>query len=73
MDATLNDLVPDAEVAREFGVHLKTIGRWDRDPDLGFPAAIKIRHRKYRYRRELEEFKRAQEVGRATAKESTAA
>jgi hypothetical protein len=27
---------------------MKTIERWDRDPDLGFPPAIEINHRKYR-------------------------
>ena len=51
------DLVPDPEVARDFRVTLVTLWRWDRDPKLGFPPAVKIRTRKYRVRKELEEFK----------------
>jgi hypothetical protein len=72
-DYSLHDLVPDAKVALEFGVHIKTIGRWGKDPNLDFPAAIEINGRFYRWRRELEEFKRARVVRRAATKESSAA
>jgi hypothetical protein len=60
-----DDLIPDGEVARRYGVHLKTIGRWDDYPRLDFPAPIVINGRKYRRRRELEEFERRQVVSRA--------
>jgi hypothetical protein len=49
---------PDSEVARYFGVHVKSLKRWDKRPDLGFPKAIEILGRKYRSRREYREFAR---------------
>ncbi len=52
-----DELVPDPQVWREFGVSETTGWRWDHDPELGFPPAIKIRNRNYRSRRQLEEFK----------------
>jgi len=66
MDAPLDDLIPDGNVARDrYHIHIKTLGRWDNDPDLGFPAPVIINGRKYRRRRELEEFERARVVRRA--------
>jgi hypothetical protein len=59
-DKKSNELVPDPQVAREFGVTPMSIWRWDRDPrlaELGWPPAVKIRHRNFRLRRELELFK----------------
>jgi hypothetical protein len=49
---------PDSTVARFFGVHVKTIKRWDRRPELGFPSAIRVNDRSYRSRREYHEFAR---------------
>jgi hypothetical protein len=43
-----DDLIPDSEVARRYGVHIKTIARWDDYPQLDFPAPIVITNRKYR-------------------------
>lgn len=57
MNEEKEGLVPDPVVQREFGVTAMTIWRWDHDPDLGFPPAIKIRKRKFRSRRLLDEFK----------------
>jgi hypothetical protein len=42
------DLIPDKEVARRYGVSVRTVERWSANPGLGFPAAIYIRHRRYR-------------------------
>jgi hypothetical protein len=50
-------LVPGPQVQREFAVTATTIWRWDRDPNLGFPPAIKINGRTYRSRQQLEAFK----------------
>ena len=50
-------LVPDPQVAREFGVTLMSLWRWSQDPHLNFPTAIKIRNRNFRSRRALEAFK----------------
>ena len=58
-DEQREDLVPDADVWEEFGVTPMTGWRWDRDTELNFPPAIRIKTRKYRSRRQLEEFKRA--------------
>jgi hypothetical protein len=69
MDDTPDDLIPDGDVARDrYHIHPKTLGRWDNDPDLGFPAPVIINGRKYRFRRQLEAFERARVVSRATAK-----
>ena len=50
--------VPDPQVCREFGVTAMTLWRWDHDIELNFPPPIRIRRRKFRYRRALEDFKR---------------
>ena len=57
MTETVDQLVPGPQVEREFGVTAMTIWRWDRNPDLGFPPAIKINGRTYRSRLMLEAFK----------------
>jgi hypothetical protein len=63
-----DELIPDAAVAEHrYHVHIKTLGRWDNDPRLDFPAPVVINGRKYRRRRELEEFERRRVVNRATA------
>lgn len=52
-----DELVPDPRVWLEFGVSSMTGWRWTHDPNLGFPAPVRIRNRNYRRRRALEEFK----------------
>jgi len=61
-----DDLIPDPKVAKRYNVDLRSIGRWDKDPTLGFPAAISIKGRNYRRRHELEAFERRQ-VKRSSA------
>jgi hypothetical protein len=39
---------PDPEVAKEYGVHLRTMARWDKQPDLEFPPPHYVNGRKYR-------------------------
>lgn len=51
------ELVPDPQVWREFGVTSMTGYRWTHDPDLGFPPTIKIGRHNYRSRNALEAFK----------------
>jgi predicted DNA-binding transcriptional regulator AlpA len=55
---TPDQLVPDPEVCREFGITLMTLWRWDQDPNLGFPPKVKIRERNHRSRKQVEAFKR---------------
>jgi hypothetical protein len=51
------ELVPDPQILREFNISTMTLWRWDHDPELGFPPPIKIRKRKFRQRRAIEQFK----------------
>ncbi|MGA3062967.1 MAG: DNA-binding protein [Methylocystis sp.] len=49
MSSTENPkLIPDPQVARDLGRGLRTLDRWDRNPELNFPKPIKINKRKYR-------------------------
>lgn len=51
-------LLPDREVARRYGVSVRTVERWDKDRALGFPPPIYIRGRRYRSGEELDQFDR---------------
>jgi hypothetical protein len=58
----VDTLVPDPLVAREMNINPITIWRWDSNPELaalGWPPPIRIRKRKYRSRKALEDFKAA--------------
>ena len=53
-------LIPDPAVAKEFGISLMTIWRWDNDPKkiaLGWPPKVQLGKRNYRHRSQLEVFK----------------
>jgi hypothetical protein len=52
-----DELVPDPQVWREFGISSMTGWRWTHDPTLKFPEPVKIRGRCFRSRRGIEEFK----------------
>jgi hypothetical protein len=65
--------VSDPDVARELGVSLMSLWRWDHNPELvasGWPAKIQINRRNFRSRHALEEFKRAM-LTRAIAERKT--
>ena len=49
-------LLPERKVCERYGVTTMTLFRWERDPSLGFPRALKIRGRKYRREQELDAF-----------------
>lgn len=53
----VDELVPDLQVQREFGITSMTLYRWTRNPKLAFPQPVKINTRSYRSRRELEAYK----------------
>jgi hypothetical protein len=56
-----DELVPDKQARKECGgVSRMTFYRWEKDPKLQFPPAIKINKRKYRSRILLEQFKARQ-------------
>jgi hypothetical protein len=56
-DGTPDELIPDPQVWREFGVSSMTGHRWTTNPTLGFPPKIKIGLRNYRSRKQVEAFK----------------
>jgi hypothetical protein len=69
MDATTveDDAVdPDAKVAKQLGIHIKSLIRWDRRPDLNSPKPLYINGRKYRRRREVQEFLQRAAVAHAS-------
>jgi hypothetical protein len=75
MDATTfeDDAVdPDAKVAKQLGIHIKSLIRWDRRPELNFPKPLVINGRKYRRRREVQEFLRRAAVAHASKSKTTA-
>src|SRR5262245_52413114 len=49
-------LLPERAVCERYGISRMSLWRWERDPALGFPKAIKIRNRNYRAESELDEF-----------------
>jgi hypothetical protein len=59
-NTSFGEFVPDPQVIREFGITAMSLWRWDRDPvlkQMGWPAPVRIRKRKFRPRRALEAFK----------------
>lgn len=52
--------LPDRQVCNRYGVCNRTLSRWDRNPELGFPTPIIINGRKYRDEDELAAWDRAQ-------------
>jgi hypothetical protein len=53
-ESHLDELIPDPQVWKMFGISSMTGWRWTHDPVLGFPPAIKIRTRNFRSRAALE-------------------
>jgi hypothetical protein len=67
-DAADDRLIADPKVAERYDVHTKTIGRWDADPDLGFPKPVVINKRNYRRLSDLMIWERAQTAKVAAAR-----
>jgi len=65
-------LAPDSMIARHFNIHVKSLARWDRRPELGFPPAVKINGRKYRRWDEIRAFERRAAVAHASKSKTTA-
>jgi hypothetical protein len=60
-----DDLLPDLKVAERYQVTLRTVHRWDEDPELDFPKPLWIRNRKYRRVKELERWERKRVADKA--------
>jgi hypothetical protein len=56
---------PDREIARFLGVHPKSLPRWDKRTDLGFPPPIYLNGRKFRAWAEVKDFVRRAAVQHA--------
>jgi MerR HTH family regulatory protein len=56
-------LMTSRHVCERFGVTPRTLHRWDRDPELGFPKPIVINGRKYWRRRDIEDFELLRSAG----------
>jgi hypothetical protein len=59
IETSNDEMWPDRRTSRFFDVHVKTIGRWERNPKLGFPPAVKINGHKYRRAQKIREFANA--------------
>jgi hypothetical protein len=51
-------LISDRQTAARYDVVVRTVERWDKQPELGFPPAVRINRRRYRVLAELEEWDR---------------
>jgi hypothetical protein len=51
-------LVPDRQVAERYDVVVRTLERWDLQPELGFPPPVRINRRRYRELAALEAWER---------------
>jgi hypothetical protein len=70
----MSKLIADPVVARQrYGVHLRTLDRWDKTLGLGFPPPVYMRGRKYRDEAALDKWdlKNSREAA-ARAREATA-
>jgi DNA-binding transcriptional MerR regulator len=52
--------IPDPQVAKDLGISLRTLARWDKKPELNFPKPVYTNRRKYRYADELAAWNREQ-------------
>ena len=66
-----DELVPDPQVCKEFGITAMTLWRWDHDPELDFPPPVKIRKKNYRSRHLLEQFKQRMVTNAIAARAKT--
>jgi hypothetical protein len=60
-DETPNARVPKRKAAERNGVSVRTISRWENDPELGFPRPIIINKRCYYDEAELRQWERSRE------------
>ena len=49
-------LIAELKTAKRYGVCTRTLDRWDDQPELGFPSAVRINGRKYRDTDQLDAF-----------------
>jgi hypothetical protein len=65
--------LPDRQAAARYGVHPKTLSRWDDKPELGFPKPYLFNGRKHRKIGELQVFERRSAVARTRPVDKTEA
>lgn len=67
-----SEWIGGAQLAAMLGITTMTLWRWERDAKLGFPRPTVIRDRKYWSRADINEWMRAQAVGKASRAERVA-
>jgi hypothetical protein len=67
MSEQSNDLLPRRLVAERYNVNVRTIVRWENDPNLGFPQPIEINKRQYYHEAELSVFERTRRPASSAA------
>jgi len=73
-DSAPNDgYAPDSVIARFLGIHPKSLPRWDKRPELGFPPPVYFNGRKFRRWTEIYESTRRAAVAHAASKPKTTA
>jgi hypothetical protein len=72
IDAPDEGFAPDSTIARYLGVHPKSLPRWDKRPELGFPPPLYINGRKFRPWPAVKEFTKRAAVAHAAGKTKTA-
>jgi predicted DNA-binding transcriptional regulator AlpA len=60
--------IPSTQLAAELGVCRRTLTRWLRDEDLGFPRPRIVHHRLYFARSEIDDWKTATAIKAAGAR-----
>jgi predicted DNA-binding transcriptional regulator AlpA len=72
MSKTVSGWLGGAQTADYLGVTTMTIWRWERDPELAFPAATVIRGRKYWSRDDIDRWMRRMAAGKASVTDKAA-
>lgn len=67
-----SELIPDREVATEFGISQMSLWRWTHDPNMNFPQKIKINGKNFRSRAAVNAFRKRviKQAMRAAQKEA---
>jgi hypothetical protein len=61
---------PDSTIAQYLGIHPKSLPRWDKRPELGFPRPIYFNGRKFRRWSDVKEFTKRAAVAHASKSKS---
>jgi len=66
MSHQIDQLVPNAKVARRLGVTTRTVFRWTAQPELNFPEPCLINNRRYYSEAAIDAWKESRKPGAAS-------